>query len=1130
MPAVAITDHGNLYGALTFYNKMREVGVKPIIGIEAYIARGTRHDKGGENLPPGEKATNHIVLLAKDLKGYHNLVKLSSFAFTEGFWRKPRIDRELLAQYGEGIIGLSACISGVPPALLLRERFDEAAKAALEFEEILGKGNYYLEIQEHGLDAQRRIRKPMVELSRKTGIPLVATNDSHYLNSTDVKAHDTLLCIGTGKTINDPNRLTYGAPTFYYRTAEEMWEVFGEEPEVLLRTLEIAEKCNVEFPKAIDQVPFYPVPDGDTIESYFEKVTWNGFEERQREIWQSLESAGSLRHSLTKYKERLAHEIATIKRMGYSGYFLIVWDFINYAKKHNIPVGPGRGSAAGSLVAYCLKITDIDPLQYELLFERFLNPERVTMPDIDIDFCVRGRADVINYVSDLYGRQNVAQIITFGTMASRAVIKDVGRALNMSYPEVEKVSKMIPPPVRGRNVSIDDAIKQNADLKRLIETNEQIAELIEIARKLEGNARHHSVHAAGVVISPKPIHELVPVCKGQNDELTTQFVMSDLEKTGMLKMDFLALTTLTIIEDCLISIERGFGQRPDLAKILLNDPKALKLFADGLLNAVFQFESSGMVEICRKLKPEGLEDLSALNALYRPGPLDGGMVDDYIDRRHGRKRVTYIVPQMKEILENTYGILVYQEQIMQLAQKLAGYSLGEADLMRRAMGKKKKEEMALHEEKFINGAVERSIPRDKAEKIFSLMAQFADYGFNRSHSFAYAYLAYQTAYLKAHYPTHFYAAVLSNELTNSEKLTRYIGEMKIFGIQLLPPDINTSQEGFTAVAQAIRFGLAAIKGIGTSAVQMILQARQAGGEFRSIFDFAEKVDQRAVNKRVLESLVKAGAFDQLTANRPALMAVVDRAIEHGARAQRDKASGQTGLFAAFVNSSSDTLSEPPLPDVKQWTLKEVLAHEKEALGFYVSGHPLEDYAESLRGLTTTDVGNIAECEDGEIITLGGLIVDLAVKFTKKGDRFALFRIEDQFGSVKIVCWPETLARYKAVVQNDMTVLVKGKLELTDEGMATIVAQEIQQLESARAGAAKALYIRLAEGDVGEDHLALLSNLLSTKQGSVPVFFELLTSENILIRLRANQFLRVQITPQLIEDIGTICPKWQVVLE
>lgn len=1129
MPAVAITDHGNLYGSLSFYHKMRAAGVKPIIGIEAYIARGSRHDRGNENLQPGEKGTNHIVLLAKNLQGYHNLVKLSSLAFTEGFWRKPRIDKELLAQHSEGLIGLSACISGVPPALLLRDKFDEAAAAASEFQDIFGKGNYYLEIQEHGLDAQRRIRKPMVELSKKTGVPMVGTNDSHYLNAADVKAHDALLCIGRGKKIGEISTPIYGTPDFYFTSAEEMWGLFGEEPQLLLNTLEIAEKCNLEFPKTIDQVPVYPVPEGFTIESYFEKTAWDGFEIRYQEIWQAIENAGSLRYPLAKYKERLTHEIATIKRMGFPGYFLIVWDFINYAKKNGIPVGPGRGSAAGSLVAYCMKITDVDPLQYDLLFERFLNPERVTMPDVDVDFCVRGRAEVINYVSDLYGRQNVAQIITFGTMASKAVVKDVGRVLGMDYGEVEKVAKMIPPPVRGRNVSIEDAIQQNPDLKLAIETNEKVAELIEVARKLEGNARHTSVHAAGVVISPKPIHELIPVCRGQNDELTTQFVMSDLEKTGMLKMDFLALTTLTIIEDCLRSIEREHGHRPDLAKIALDDEKALKLFSDGLLNAVFQFESSGMVEICRKMRPQGLEDLSALNALYRPGPLDGGMVDDYIDRRHGRKKVTYIVPQMKDILENTYGILVYQEQIMQLAQKLAGYSLGEADLMRRAMGKKKKEEMVAHEEKFINGAIERGIAKEKAATVFNLMAQFADYGFNRSHSFAYAYLAYQTAFLKAHYPTHFYAAVLSNEASNTEKLSRYISEMKSFGIQVLPPDVNTSHEGFTAVGNAVRFGLAAIKGIGSSAVQLIIQAR-AEGAFRSIFDFAERVDSRAANKRVFESLIKSGAFDCQTGNRAAMLAAIDRAIENGARIQKDKASGQTGLFAAFAESDSSQSVDPPLPEVKPWSRKELLGHEKDALGFYASGHPLEDYAEAIQSLTTTDSGNITERTDGEIVAIGGMVVDLAIKTTKKGDRFALLRIEDQFGSVKVVCWPESFNKYKHLLQSDMVLLVKGKLELTDEGAATIFVQEAQQLESARAGVAKAFVVRFTEEAIGEGLLTELGELLGVRQGNTPVFFEVKTSDDSLIRVRANQFLRVQVTPNLIEAVGQICAKWEVVLE
>jgi DNA polymerase-3 subunit alpha len=1129
MPAVAITDHGNLYGSLAFYGKMRAQGVKPIIGIEAYIARGSRHDRGGEKLAPGDRATNHIVLLAKNLAGYHNLVKLSSFAYIEGFWRKPRIDRELLAKHSEGIIGLSACISGVPPHLLLQDKFDDAARAAVEFQDILGKGNYYLEIQEHGLDAQNRIRKPLVELSKKTGIPMVATNDSHYLMETDVKAHDTLLCIGTGKTINDPNRLTYGSPKYYFRSAEEMWQTFGEEPDLLLRTLEIAEKCDLEFPKTIDQVPVYPVPEGHTIDSYFEKMTREGFEERRREIWQALEASGSLRHPMSRYQDRLTLEIDTIKRMGFSGYFLIVWDFIRYAKKKGIPVGPGRGSAAGSLVAFSLKITDVDPIQYDLLFERFLNPERVTMPDIDVDFCVRGRGEVINYVSDLYGRQNVAQIITFGTMASRAVIKDVGRALEMPYSEVEKVAKMIPPPVRGRNVSIDDAIKQNPDLKKAIDTDDKVGELIEIARKLEGCNRHTSVHAAGVVISPLPIHELIPVCKGQNDELTTQFVMSDLEKTGMLKMDFLALTTLTIIEDCLKSIERDEGSRPDLANIPLDDGPSLKLFAEGHLNAVFQFESSGMVEICRKLKPESLEDLSALNALYRPGPLDGGMVDDFIERRHGRRKVQYIVPQMKEILENTYGILVYQEQIMQLAQRLAGYSLGEADLMRRAMGKKKKEEMAKHEEKFVSGAVSRGINEDKARKIFTLMAQFADYGFNRSHSFAYAYLAYQTAYLKSHHPTHFYAAVLSNEIANSEKLARYIGEMKTFNIVLLPPDVNSSHEGFTPVGKDIRFGLAAIKGLGSSAVQMIIRAREEGGNFRSIYDFAERVDQRAVNKRVLESLIKSGAFDGSATNRAALMAVLDKAIEHGARAQRDKVSGQGGLFGALGGSSPGQVEEPALPTTNPWSKKEALTFEKEALGFYASGHPLEDYAESIKGLTRFDSGNLAEAAHGDQVGLGGIVIDLAVKTTKKGDRFALFRVEDQFGAVKVVCWPEQFGRYKNLLQADEVVLVRGRLELSDEGAPTIIAQEIHHLERARSSAARAIVIKMSDHSLTAERLSSLGDLISRHQGGASVLLQVDTADNLTICLRPQQFLRVDASPELTGEIQKIGSDWQVEL-
>ncbi|HEY6329896.1 MAG TPA: DNA polymerase III subunit alpha, partial [Blastocatellia bacterium] len=670
--AVAVTDHGNMYGGLSFYNHIKGSGVKPIIGIEAYVAKGRRTDRGEDGT---ERGMNHMILLAKDLAGYHNLMALTSFSFTEGYYYKPRIDRELLAKHSEGLVGLSACLSGVPSSLLLTGKFDEAARKAKEFEEILGKGNYFLEVQNHGLEEETGTVIPgMIELSKKTDIPLVATNDCHYLMREDWRAHDVLVCIGAGKSVTENHRIKYKEAEFYVRTPQEMWELFGSElPEALLNTVRVAEMCNLDLPKGQNHLPVYRVPEGETTQSYFAKLARQGLEQR----WQSLKNKQDRKHDRDDYNARLESEIDTIVQMGFAGYFLIVWDFINYARKNGIPVGPGRGSAAGSLVAYALKITDIDPLQYDLLFERFLNPERVSMPDIDIDFCVRGRQQVINYVADYYGRDHVAQISTFGTMASKAAIKDVGRAMDMPYAEVDKLAKMIPPPVRGRNVAIEDAIKQNQDLRKAINTDPRVAEVIEIAKRLEGCSRHASVHAAGVVISPKPIHELVPISKTARDEITTQYPMNDLEKTGMLKMDFLALTTLTIISDCLASIERETGEKIDPAAIPLDDAAALQLFADGKTEAIFQFESEGMKDICRRLRPTGLEDLSALNALYRPGPIDSGMVDDFIERRHGRKKVKYDFQELREVMGNTLGICVYQEQLMAVFQKLAGYSLGE---------------------------------------------------------------------------------------------------------------------------------------------------------------------------------------------------------------------------------------------------------------------------------------------------------------------------------------------------------------------------------------------------------------------------------------------------------------------
>jgi len=1112
--AVAVTDHGNLYGAISFYNQMKTSGIKPIIGMEAYIAKGKHTDRGEAS---GEKGTNHLILIAKNLKGYHNLARLSSFSYTQGYYYKPRIDKQLLAEHSEGLVALSACLSGVPSSLLLTDRFDEAAKQAKEFEDILGKGNYYLEVQNHGLEQEVQTVIPgMIELSKKTGIPLAATNDCHYLMQDDWRAHDILVCIGAGKTVNEKRGLRYKEGEFFVRSAAEMWEIFGGDlPQALLNTVAIAEMCELELPKDQNHLPEYRVPDGETTETYFAKCARAGLEER----WESLCERPDRKCDLDDYRARLEQEISVINAMGYAGYFLIVWDFIAYARRNSIPVGPGRGSAAGSLVAYCLKITDLDPLQYDLLFERFLNPERVSMPDIDIDFCVRGRQKVIDYVADYYGRDHVSQISTFGTLASKAVIKDVGRALEMPYSEVDKIAKMIPPPVRGRNVSIEDAIKQNPDLKRAINTDDRVREVIEIAQRLEGCSRHASVHAAGVVISPKPLYELVPISKTARDEVTTQYPMTDLEKTGMLKMDFLALTTLTIIDDCLKSIERETGAAVDLTKIPLDDRNALALFAEGKTEAIFQFESGGMRDLCRRLKPEGLEDLSALNALFRPGPIDSGWVDDFIERRHGRRQVRYDFPELKEIMGNTLGICVYQEQLMAVFQKLAGYSLGEADLVRRAMGKKKREELDKHKEKFLRQAIERGHNANRLEKLWQSFEGFADYAFNRAHSFSYGYLAYQTAYLKAYHPTHFWAAVLSNELNNTAKVVRYINEARSQGIQILPPDVNTSLDNFTASGNSIRFGLAAIKGIGQSAVSSIVEARNSGGPFLSTFDFTERVDSRAVNKRVLEGLIRAGAFDSINKSRSRLFAAIDSSIESGQRLQRSRATGQTDLFGALAATMPPV--EPPLPDVPEWANNDVLKGEKETLGFYISGHPLSGYEEALKDFADADVDRLAALGHGTVVSLGGVVIDLNVRTTKKGDRFGLFQLEDQYGTVKVVAWPDVFSKANGVMQNEAAVLVRGRLEIDDGGAITIIADEIQSLENIRERMARTVVLHFDVNSVDERKLERLHWLLDNNRGECSVIFEVKLADGSLARVQPNQHIRVKVTPSLTNSIREI---------
>ncbi|HEX6125630.1 MAG TPA: DNA polymerase III subunit alpha [Pyrinomonadaceae bacterium] len=1123
MPACALTDYGNMYAAISFYKAMKEAGVRPILGYEAFVVSGRRTDRDSV-VRAGERPYYHLVLLAKNLEGYRNLVYLSSKAFTEGLHHKPRIDDEILAERSGGIVALSGGTNGAVCHFLRQDDIARATEIANRYKSIFGN-DFYLEVTDHGTDECASNIRAMVQVARKTDIPLVATNNAHYLDKEDARAHEVLLCIGDGRPMSE-ERFTYPSQNYYVRSAAEMWHVFGTElPEALTNSLRIAEKCAVELNTDGNDftLPVFPIPETVTTgDEYFEKVVAEAFEDRKKTVWIPMQEAGTLRCSLEDYDNRLRREIGVIRKMGFADYFLITWDFIKYAKERSIPVGPGRGSAAGSLVAYCLGITDIDPLQYDLLFERFLNPERISMPDIDIDFCIRGRGDVINHVTQVYGRESVCQIITFGTMASRAAIKDVGRALSMPYGDVEKIAKLIPPPIRGRNVSISQAMEMVPELKAAVLSDPKIKDLVDLALKLEGCARHSSVHAAGVVISPKPLHEIVPVAVSAKDELTSQYSMNDLEKVGMLKMDFLALTTLTVIDDCLKSLKTKTGIEIDWKKISLNDEKTMHLFGEGRTDAVFQFESGGMQEICRRLKPKELEDLSALNALYRPGPIDGGMIDDYIARHRGEKQVRYLVPEMKEILSNTYGVLVYQEQIMQLAQKLAGYSLGEADMMRRAMGKKKREEMAVHEERFVLGAVGRGIAKDKAESIFKLMAQFADYGFNRSHSIAYAYLAFQTAYLKAHYPAYFYAAVLSHEADDSAKVYKYSTELRSMGLRLLPPDVNESDEDFTPSSDAVRFGLTAIKGIGSTTVKAIVEARKSGS-FTSLFDFASRIDQGSIGRRGLESLVTSGAFDSLMPAdmlvgqwRANLFSGIDLALSVGQKAWSDRERGQSALFG---DENGTSAPDQELPEARAWTHTEISAQEKAAVGFYLSVHPLDNYLEILTGLRIKNIADHEELKAGDMVTMAGIVSAFQVRQSKKGNRFCMFRLEDQSTGVKCLAWSEAYGKFSQILKNDELLIVDGRVESAEGQDITIIVQEVRSLIESRSRNARAVNIALPADRIDDEYLHGLLALLNAETGKCEVYLEVKV-DDLSVRLRSEP-VRVQGSSRLENDLRAL---------
>ena len=1122
MPAVAITDHGNLFAAANFFYEASKRDVKPIIGCEVYVAKGSRHDRGEKTngspdkaeAEPGMRGTNHLVLLCESPEGYHNLIKLVSAGFLEGFYYKPRIDYDLLAKHSKGLIALSACLRGVVTEAVVDQKYDQARENAYRLRDIFGKSNFFLEIQDQGLDIEQRVNPDLVRLSKETGIPLVATNDCHYLHHEDAHAQEVLLCIQTGKTMGDANRMKFATDQFYFKSAAEMARIFGEIPDVLSRTVDIAARCNVKIERILNPFPEFKVPHGYDSASYFENVAREGFVTRVPHL-ERLAKEGFLRNSLAEYERRLTSEIEMIKKMRYEGYFLIVWDFIHYARAQGVPVGPGRGSAAGSLVSYALRITDVDPLQYNLLFERFLNPERVSMPDIDIDFCMRRRGELIDYVTQKYGRENVAQIITFGTMAAKAAVKDVGRAMNIPYGEVDRLAKLIP---NTLGIELKDALEEAPQLKAAVTGDENLKELMAVALRLEGLSRHASTHAAGVVISPRPLTEIVPLYKSNKDEITTQYDMNALERVGLLKMDFLGLTTLTVLYDTVRMIEQNRGVKIDIDNLSLDDEETYKLFARGDTTAIFQFESHGMRDILRRYHPTRIEDLTALNALYRPGPIQGGMIDDFINRKHGKTKVAYELPQLNEILEETYGVILYQEQVMQIANRLASFSLGEADILRRAMGKKKKEEMAAQRAKFMAGCAANRIPEKKAEKIFNLMEEFAGYGFNKSHSCAYALLAYQTAYLKTHYPVEFMAALLTSEAGNTDKVVKYINEARGMSISILPPDVNESDLYFTPVGEAIRFGLAAIKNVGENTAKAIRESRLAQGEFKSLYDFCERIESRFLNKRVFESLIKSGALDSLGPRAP-LLASVDDALATLQRASRMRESGQHGLFMGGAAAAP-----APIPfelhEAEPWSEEERLASEYAMLGFYVSGHPLAKYASRMADLKVVSLDQIEGQRNGKEITIAALIVASRPMRSKKGARWAIFTIQDMTGIQELLAFPESFARLEHVLKPGQPLLMKARVQVEEAG-TRLSLQEARLLQDiADRPASSEFRVRLDLRKLDQQAMERLTELMEESPGTCPVVFELCRSDGSVAVLRAQQ--RVKPSAELVEAIRQVC--------
>ena len=1120
MSALAMTDHGNMFGAIEFYEKAQHYGIKPIIGCEVYVAPESRFDKGRDS--GTTEASFHLILLVKNIKGYKNLCRLVTSAYLEGFYYRPRVDKELLRAHNEGLIALSSCLHGEVPYLLNSGNKEKALKVAEEYKAIFDNNRFFLELQDNKLPEQKRVNEGLLEISKRLNIPLVATNDCHYLRREEAKAHDMLLCIQTGKTVNTADRLKFKTDEFYFKSPQEMEASFSAYPEAVRNTIEIAERCNLELKLKEYHLPVFPAPDGEDIGTFFENQARYGLEERLRRMNEKGEDAEGQRWH---YYERLEKELKVIKAMGFSGYFLIVGDFINFAKKRSIPVGPGRGSAAGSLVAYALGITNLDPIKHNLLFERFLNPDRISLPDIDIDFCIEGRDDVIKYVSQKYGKDNVSQIITFGQMKAKAVIRDVGRVMDIPYAEVDKIAKLIP---NILDITIDGAVKQEPRLKELIDKDAKVKELIGVAKTLEGLPRHASTHAAGVVISNKPLIEYMPLYKGpKEDVITTQYDMKAVEKIGLVKFDFLGLKTLTVIDKTLKLVKEKRGVELDIENLNLDDADTYRLLSSGNTDGIFQLEKSGAKELLRKLKPETFEDIMSVVALNRPGPLQSGMIEDFIKRKQGKAPIKYELPQLKDILANTYGVIVYQEQVMEIAKVLADFSPGDADVLRKAMGKKLPEEMIIQREKFIDGAKKNKIDQKKTEKIFDLMAKFAGYGFNKSHSAVYALIAYQTAYLKAHYPVEFMAALLTSEMGDTDKVIKYISECRDMGIKILPPDINESRMDFTVIDDKIRFGLAAVKNVGEAAIDVILKTREEEGQFTSIIDFCTRVDLRKVNRRVIESLIKCGAFDSMGVKRAQMMASLDKIMDISQALQRDRDNGQISIFHAMGSNGAGAVAAIELPQIEEWHEGQLLSYEKEAIGFYITGHPLEKYMKELKYLTNTDTNDIKEKQDEAEVSIAGIVTVVREINTKKGDRMAFATLEDLNGSLEMILFSDVYKNSISYLGGDVPVVVKGKVDKGEDSVK-IIASALYPLEQAKAAFVNTVHIKADANRIKADSLEKIRGVFNIHTGKSPVYFHLLWNDREVVVAASDEF-KVDSSEKFIKDIETLLGEGSVEL-